>query len=183
MKEGAVICRSDVKPALVAARFSAVLFAVSIAIVSLDSGPVRSAIPGQPDAADVMAIDSCLVEAQKAKADLDTCIGRVSSGCQEKAPTLAAREECFTRELLVWDQALSRDSAKLTGLLIDGSLKEALREAERAFAVDKLRQCTFDRIAHRNSPDALLAAARCDVRTTARHDLWLRQEIDSFTSN
>ncbi len=177
-----MVWQSNLKPPPAATRFSAAVCAVSIAVVALDAGPIRAAIPGQPDAADVKTIESCLSDAQQSKVDPDTCIGRVSTDCQEKATTLAAREECFTRELLVWDNASSRDNGKLTELLTDNSLKQALRESERAFAIDKLRQCTFERIAHRNSADALVAAARCDVRATARRDLWLRQEIDSFGS-
>jgi hypothetical protein len=57
-----------------------------------------------------------------------------------------------------------------------------LRGAERDFFVAKLGNCTFERIAHKDSPDALVAAALCDVRATARQDLWLIEQINSLKS-
>lgn len=161
-------------------------FILTVALASaLAFGAIRAwaAIPGQPKEADVKTIDACLVDAANAKADRDVCIGRVSSKCLESAPTTAAKEECADRELLVWNAALNRDYARLTELLIDDNVKQALRDAERDFFVAKLKKCTFDRLAHRDSPDGLVAASRCDLTATARQDLWLIEEIESLKSH
>jgi len=157
-------------------------WAASAVIVFLVAPPVRAAIPGQPEAADVKIIESCLTDAQQSKTDPGACIGRVYGACQKASASLSSREECFSRERLVWDAALGRDLGRLTMLLTDDNVKNALRDVEREFAINKLKQCTFDRIAHKNSPDALIAAGRCNTRATARHDLWLLEEINSFSN-
>jgi uncharacterized protein YecT (DUF1311 family) len=163
-------------------RFLIALLAALIA-PAIAAAPAYAAIAGQPNSADVKTIEACVADAAAAKTDSDACIGRVSGSCLEKAPTTAAKEECSNRELLVWDTALNRDYARLTALLTDDSVKQALRDAERDFFVAKLKKCTFDRIVHKDSPDGLVAAAQCDVKTTARQDLWLLEQINSFNSH
>jgi hypothetical protein len=152
------------------------------AIAFLVTAPVGAAIPGQPQAADVKVIETCVADAQQSKNDPGACIGRVYGACQKASATLSSSEECFSRERLVWDAALERDLGRLSALLADDSIKTALHDVEREFAINKLKQCTFDRIAHKNSPDALIAAGRCNTRATARHDLWLLEEINSFSN-
>jgi hypothetical protein len=147
-----------------------------LAIVAL---PAQASIPGQPNSADVKTIDACIADAQAARTDPGACIGRISNKCLEKASTSAATEECSNRELLVWEAALNRDYAQLTALLTDDIAKQALRDAERDFQIDRLKRCSFERIAHRNAPDALVAAARCNVRAAAQQDLWLLDQINS----
>ncbi len=164
-------------------RFRLALLAALIDLLAFAVAPVYAAIPGQPSAADVKTIEACVADARTAKTDPDACIGRVSGSCLETASTTAEKEACSNRELLVWQAALNRDYAQLTALLTDDSVKQALRDAERDFFVAKLKRCTFDRIAHRDSPDALVAAARCDVKATARQDLWLLDQINSFKSH
>ena len=141
-----------------------------------------AAIAGQPDAADVKTIDSCLADATTSKSDPDNCIGKFAKSCAEKAATLAATLECNNRELLVWHVALSRDYARLSERLVDVGAKQALGDVERAFLIAKEKLCAFERIAHKNSPDGLAAAARCDLKATARQDLWLIQQVNSFNS-
>jgi uncharacterized protein YecT (DUF1311 family) len=141
-----------------------------------------AAIPGQPDAAAVKTIEACLADATKAKTDPDVCIGRVWNDCLANAPTIPAKKECSDRELLVWSAALNRDYLQLTALLTDDILKQALRDAERDFIIAKSKKCTFERLAHKDSSASLMAASRCDVRDTARQDLWLRDQINSFKS-
>ena len=161
-------------------------FALSAALIGVfacAAAPVWGAIPGQPNATDVKTIDACLADAAGAKTDQDVCIGRVSSGCLENALTTAAREECNNREFLVWDSALNRDYAQLTALLTADNAKQALRDAERDFFVSKLKRCTFERLAHNDSPDARVAASRCEVKATARQDLWLIEQINSLKSH
>jgi uncharacterized protein YecT (DUF1311 family) len=148
-----------------------------LAIVAL---PAYASIPGQPDSADVKTIEACIANAQTAKTDPGACIGRISSQCLEKASTSAGAEECSNRELLVWEAALNRDYAQLTTLITDDSVKQALRDAERDFLIDRLKRCSFERIARRNSPDALVAAARCNVKAAAQQDLWLLDQINSI---
>jgi uncharacterized protein YecT (DUF1311 family) len=164
-------------------RFPFTLSAALIGVLAILALPAYAAIPGQPNPDDVKTIDACIADASAAKTDPDACIGRISSGCLEKAPTSTAMKECSNRELLVWEAALNRDYAQLTALLADDSVKQALREAERDFLLDKLKRCSFERIAHRDAPDALVAAARCDVKATARQDLWLLNQIDSLKSH
>ncbi len=154
-----------------------------MSVLAIAATPAYAAIAGQPNPADVKTIDSCVVDARTANTDPDSCIGRVSSSCLETASTTAAMEECNNRELLVWRAALNRDYAQLTALLSDDSMKQALRDAERDFFAYELKQCTFDRIAHKDAPDALVAAARCNVKATARQDLWLLDQINSFKSH
>lgn len=158
-------------------------FILSAALASALAFTANAAIPGQPMEADVKTIDACLADAVNAKTDQDVCIGRISSQCQENAPTTAAKEACNDRELLVWNAALVRDYARLTALVTDNNVKQALRDAERDFVVAKLAKCTFDRLVHKDSPDGLIAASRCDVTATARQDLWLNQEIESLSSH
>ena len=162
------------------ARFRSALLAASMSLLTLASRPTCAAIPGQPKPADVKTIDICVADALSAKSDPDACVGRVSSICLATASTTVQKEECNNRELLVWQAALNRDYNRLMSLLADDNVKQALRDAERDFFVFELKQCTFDRIAHRDAPDALLTAARCNLRATARQALWLLDEIDSF---
>ena len=154
--------------------------AVLMSIVAIVALPAYAAIPGQPNSADVKTIDACIADAQAARTDPGACIGRISSNCLEKASTSAAIEECSNRELLVWEAALNRDYAQLTGLLTDDIVKQALRDAERDFLVARSKRCSFERIARQNSPDALVAAARCNVKATAQQDLWLLDQINSI---
>jgi uncharacterized protein YecT (DUF1311 family) len=150
------------------------------AIVALSA---HAAIPGQPNPADVKAVDSCIVDAAGAKTDPGACIGRVAESCLAGAATNPEREGCNNRELFVWEAALNRDYAQLTSLLTDDGIKQALRDAERAFWIDKLKRCSFDRIAHRDAPDSLLAAARCNLRATGRQDLWVVEQINSLKAH
>jgi uncharacterized protein YecT (DUF1311 family) len=160
------------------------LIAVLAALIApaIAAGPTYAAIAGQPNSADVKTIEACVADAAATKTDSDACIGRVSGSCLEKAPTTSAKEECSNRELLVWDAALNRDYARLTGLLTDDSVKQALRDAERDFFVAKLKQCTFERIVRKDAPTALAAAAQCNVKATARRDLWVLEQINSLNS-
>jgi hypothetical protein len=151
-------------------------------LLALAAPPAGAVIPGQPVAADVELVDSCLAQAAAAKSDADACIGRVEAGCAAEAATAAAKRQCSNREFLVWNMALDRDYLRLTALVADGAARQALREAEREFAVAKLKRCTFERIARGNSPDALIAASRCEVQATARQDLWLREQVDLLKS-
>ena len=151
------------------------LFGFAVAI-----SPAEADIPGQPEAADVKTIDQCLADATATKMDPDTCIGSVSRNCAEKAASIAAKEECSNRELLVWNAALTRDYAVLTDLLPSESGKSELRDVERDFLISKQRRCTFERVVHDNAPDALVQASQCNVRAIARQDLWLREQIGSF---
>ena len=163
-----------------AACFRSALLAASMSFVTIVARPTCAAIPGQPKPADVTTIDTCVAGALSAKTDPDACIGRVSSTCLETASTTVQKEECNSRELLVWQAALNRNYNRLMSLLTDDNVKQALRDAERDFFVFELKQCTFDRVAHRDAPDALLTAARCNLRATARQALWLLDEINSF---
>jgi uncharacterized protein YecT (DUF1311 family) len=160
-------------------RFRFAVFALPLALVCFTLRPAIAAIAGQPNAADVKTIDECVADARKAKTDPDACIGGVTNKCLETASTTNAKEECVSRELRVWEAALPRDFAQLFASLADNNLQQALRDEERAFFLAKLKQCTFDRIAHKDAPDALITAERCNVRDTARQDLWLLDQIDS----
>jgi uncharacterized protein YecT (DUF1311 family) len=139
-----------------------------------------AAIPGHANPADIKIIDECLADSSKAKADPDICIGRVWNACLGAEQTAPGKEDCGNRELDVWIAALNRDVALLAIFLTDESAKIALREAQREYAVLKLKKCSFERIAHKDDPISLAAAARCDVRETARQDLWLLDQINSF---
>ena len=164
-------------------RFPLTFSAAVIGSATFAAGPIYAVVQGQPDANDVKAIDACLANAAATKADPSSCIGHVSDSCIEKASTTPAVEECSNREALVWDAALNRDYAQLTKLLVEDGAKQALRDAERGFAVAKLTKCTFERIPHRNSPKAVAAAAQCAVRATARQDFWLIDQINAFKGN
>jgi uncharacterized protein YecT (DUF1311 family) len=157
-------------------------FAALMGTAAFDAAPGSAAIPGQPNPADVKTIDACLADAAKAKSDPDVCIGRVWNDCLGAAQTTLAQRECSAREFLVWDAALNRDYMQLEAFIIDGTAKQALRDAERAYAIAKLKKCTFERLAHKDDPASLVAASRCDVRETARQDLWLLDQINSFKS-
>ncbi len=152
-------------------------------VLAFASTPTYAAIAGQPNPADVKMIDACVADARIAKTDPDHCIGRASSSCLETASTSTATEECNSRELLVWQAALNRDYSQLTALLTDDSAKQSLRDAERDFLVYELKQCTFERIAHRDAPNALVAAVQCNLKATARQDLWLLEQINFFKSH
>ena len=95
---------------------------------------------------DVTTIDTCVAGALSAKTDPDACIGRVSSTCLETASTTVQKEECNSRELLVWQAALNRNYNRLMSLLTDDNVKQALRDAERDFFVFKLKQARFHRV-------------------------------------
>src|SRR5271163_5362935 len=172
------------------ARFRPALLVALMSVLVFAAKPSYADIAGQPNSADVKTIDSCVVDARAAKTDPDVCIGRVSSACLEAASTTPTMETaaktmegCYDRELLVWQQALNRDYAQLTRLVTDDNAKQALASAEREFYIFELKQCTFDRIAHNDAPNALVAASRCNVRDIARQDLWLVNRIDSFKSH
>ena len=156
------------------------LFASLLGATAVGAPPSSAAIPGQPNPADVKTIEACLADAAKAKSDPDACIGRVSNDCLSAAQTDVAKKECSARELLVWDAALNRDYMQLEAFIIDANAKQTLRDAERSYAIDKLKKCTFERLSHKDNPAGLASAARCDVRETARQDLWLLDQINSF---
>lgn len=161
-------------------RFSLIFAAAALGAAALGASPGSAAIPGQPNPADVKTIEGCLAGAAKAKSDPDVCIGQVWNDCLGSAQTDAAKKQCGDRELLVWDAALNRDYMQLEAFIIDVNAKQTLRDAERAYAIAKLKKCTFERLAHKGDPAALAAAARCDVRETARQDLWLLDQINSY---
>ena len=142
--------------------------------------PGFAAIGGQPNPADVQTIDACVGDAMTAKSDPGACIGAVSGPCLKSASTTAAMAQCSNREFLVWQAALNRDSARLMTRLPDDHAKQMLREVQRAFFVYELQQCTFERTAHKDAPPALVAAARCQARASARYDLWLIEQINAF---
>jgi uncharacterized protein YecT (DUF1311 family) len=164
-------------------RFRPALLIVSMSGLLFAANPGCAAIASQPNPEDVTTIDACVADARAAKTDPDACIGRVFGACAKTASTAPAIEECNDRELRVWQTALNRDYAQLATLLPDDNAKQALRDAERDFLVYQLKQCTFERVAHRDSPDALAAAARCTVKATARQDLWLLDQISSFKTH
>jgi uncharacterized protein YecT (DUF1311 family) len=155
---------------------------VLLAALGFAVTPGRAAIPGQPNPDDVKTIDACVSDARTGKADPDACIGRVSSECLKTASTTIAMEGCNNRELLVWKAALNRDFDRLMARLTDDNTKQTLRDAQRAFFVYDLKQCTFVRIAHEDAPTALVAAAQCNLTATARYDLWLIEQINTFGS-
>ncbi|MGD0723628.1 MAG: lysozyme inhibitor LprI family protein [Roseiarcus sp.] len=169
-------------PRRVVRRRSPIAAAALLAVLTLAAPPAGADIPGQPAAADVALVDSCLAQAAAAKTDADACIGRVEAACAAEAATAAAKRQCSNREYLVWNVALDRDYLRLFAMVADEAAKRALREAEREFAIVKLKRCTFERIARGNSPDALIAASRCEVQATARQDLWLREQVDLLKS-
>jgi uncharacterized protein YecT (DUF1311 family) len=156
--------------------------AILIGFLSALTEPGIAAIPGQPAPADVKTIEDCLASVAQDKTDPDACIGKVTAMCQQTAsgPASAAAQVCVSRELLVWDSASNRDFAHLSALLADSDTKEALREVQRSFVLFKLKECTFVRIAHKDSADALAAASRCNLKASARYEIWLLDQIDSF---
>jgi hypothetical protein len=156
------------------------IFVAVLGAATLDIAAGWAAIPGQPNPADVKTVETCLADAAKAKNDPDPCIGRVWNDCLGAAQTDAAKKECSSRELLVWEAALNRDYMQLEAFVIDASAKQTLRDAEHSYAVIKLKKCTFERLAHKDDPAALVAAARCEIRETARQDLWLLDQINTF---
>jgi hypothetical protein len=155
------------------------IFRGAFAIFAFTALPAYAIIPGQPDPADVKVIDECLTSVADTKTDPNSCIGRVSKGCIEKASNVAAIKECSNRETLVWNAKEIRDYAQLTKLLSNDSTTQALREAERSYVVAKLKKCTFERISHKNS-ESLASEAQCEASATARQDLWLTEQINSF---
>jgi uncharacterized protein YecT (DUF1311 family) len=156
------------------------IFVVALGAATLDIAPSWAAIPGEPNAADVKTVETCLADAAKAKSDPDTCIGRVWNDCLAAAQTDPAKKACSSREFTVWKAALNRDYTQLDAFIIDADVKQTLRDAQRAYAVLMLKKCTFERLAHNQDPAALVAAARCEIRETARQDLWLLDQINSF---
>ena len=163
-------------------RSSLMLWAALSCALTIFATPVFAAIAGQPDAADVKTVDACLADAAKTKGDPDICIGHVSNDCMANAQATATKEACSSRELLVWTAALNRDFAQLMTLLTDDNAKRVLRDAQRDFFVATLKRCTFERLAHKDSAASLVAAGQCDVRATAQQDLWLLEQIGSFSS-
>jgi uncharacterized protein YecT (DUF1311 family) len=164
------------------AQFQIVLFVALLNSTLFAVTPGFAAIGGQPDPAAAQTIDACVGDAMAAKSDPDACIGRVSDPCLKSASTTTAMEQCNNREFLVWQADLNRDYAQLMTRLTDDHAKQMLREVQRAFFVYKLQRCTFERTAHKNAPPALVAAARCQARATARYDLWLIEQINVFPS-
>ena len=156
------------------------MFCLALSVLWLLSEPAFSAIPGRPDAADVRMIEACLGDARKDKSDPDACIGRVAAACEQTATGPSAEQGCVDRELLVWDDASNSDFEQLSARLPDNDSKQALRDVQRASLLAKLKQCTFARTAHKDSREAVKASARCNLKATARYDMWLRDMIDSF---
>jgi hypothetical protein len=156
------------------------IFRGVFAIFVFAAAPAYAIVAGQPDSVDAKVIDECLTSVADAKADPNGCIGRVSKGCLEKASDVAAIKECSNRESLVWNAREIRDYAQLTKLLRDDSVTQVLREAERSYVIAKLKKCTFERISHKNSAKSLASEAECEATSTARQDLWLTEQIDSF---
>ena len=156
------------------------LFCLTLSALWLLSEPVLSAIPGRPDPADVQIIESCLTDVQKDKSDPDACVGKAAAACGQTATGSSAERNCIDREYLVWDAADNSDFERLSARLPDNESKQALRDAQRAYFLAKLKLCGFVRIAHKDAREAALASARCNLRAVARYDLWLRDVIDSF---
>jgi len=72
--------------------------AVSFAMLALPLSSPWAAIAGQPDPADVQAVDLCLKNAKSANSSPDSCIGVVAKACQASASTAQAKEACNQRE-------------------------------------------------------------------------------------
>jgi uncharacterized protein YecT (DUF1311 family) len=153
--------------------------AVAIGALSAAGTTAYGAIPGQPNPDDVKTIDVCMANASKTSTDPDTCIGQVTTTCLKNSPSATAKQ-CTDREFLVWEAALNRDYAQLNAFLADDGVKQALRDEQRDFIIARLKKCTFERIAHKNAPESLAAAAQCNVKATARQELWVLEQINSF---
>ena len=156
------------------------LFCLALGALWLLNEPALSAIPGRPDPADVQMIEACLTDAQKDKSDPDACIGKAAAACGQTTTGPSAEQNCIDREYLVWDSAANSDFERLSARLPDNESKQALRDAKRAYLLAKLKPCGFARIVHKDAREAALTSARCNVKTVARYDLWLRDVIDSF---
>jgi uncharacterized protein YecT (DUF1311 family) len=163
-------------------RRSLAVWAILFGFLSALTEPGIAAIPGQPAPADVKTIEDCLASVEKDKTDPDACIGKVTAMCQQTAsgPAAAAAQVCISRELLVWNSASNRDFARLNALLTDSDAKEALREVQRSFVLFKLKECTFVRIARKDPVDALAAGSRCNLKATARYEIWLLDQVDAL---
>jgi uncharacterized protein YecT (DUF1311 family) len=157
-----------------------VLRAILVSGFFIVAAQASGAIPGQPHPDDVQTIDACMANASKSNVGSDTCIGQVTGACLKSAPASAAIKQCSDREYLVWDAALNRDSATLMGFLVETNVKQALRDEQHDFIIGRLKRCTFERIAHKDSPDSLAAADLCNVKATAREELWVLEQISSF---
>jgi uncharacterized protein YecT (DUF1311 family) len=156
------------------------LFCLALSVLWLLNEPALSAIPGRPDPADVQMIEACVNDAQKDKSDPDACIGKAAIVCGQATTGPSAEQNCIDREYLVWDAAANSDFERLSVRLPDSESKQALRDTQRAYLLAKLKLCGFARIAHKDAREAALASARCNLKTVARYDLWLRDVVNSY---
>ena len=173
---------------------SSSLLAVSVIMLALGAGSISAQAQGKaqkPTKADNAAISSCLKEvfmaaekyeklsdAKKEKAEQPaepiSCIGTVSSACQEKikGDPNKGLMACNNRELAVWQAFMER---RVAAYLKDAKPKAAaaMKKVHSTFAAYRDARCLYPAI---DNDDKALAAAltsACVLEQTSKQALWI----------
>ncbi len=146
---------------------------------------------GKPSKADNSAIGACLKDVfeagekysklsdkQKEKAEQPaepiSCMGVVSSACQEKAKGDAnkALAMCNTRELAVWSAFMDRRvAAYLKQAKPDGAA--AMKKVQSAWAAYRDARCAYPALDNKDKGYAAALKSACLLGMTARQALWI----------
>lgn len=185
--------RSRLKPEayrsyLMLPKFSLTLTAVAALFCA---GSFAAQAQGNPTKADNAAISACLqqvfkaneayeklTDKQKEKAEQpgepNSCIGTVSSACQEKIKGDPNKGllACNNRELAVWSAFMDRRvAAYLKDAKPDGSA--AMKKVQSAFSAYRAARCAYPAIDNEDKGLAAALKSACELELTARQALWI----------
>lgn len=122
--------------------------------------------------------------AHDAATDPTSCIGAVSSPCQQQPGgySTAGMITCIGREWAVWDERLNRayrftlqDGSKTAA---DKKLSDAMRATQRAWLKWREERCKLPAIENEGGSIVGPLYGACMSETTARQALWLEERLD-----
>ena len=123
------------------------------------------------DAKASAVIQDC-VKGKTGSGDWESCIGKVSGPCLDKAGGVtSAMNECIAREHAVWDDILNETFRRLREK-IDAKQQVKLREMQRAWLASREKTCTFFWDYYQGTMASPMSAD-CMNKETARRALFL----------
>ena len=171
-------------------RYTSFLTLPAIAALFL-AGSFAAQAQGKPTKADNAAISACLQEVFKANeayeklsdkdkekaeqpGEPDSCIGTVSSACQEKIKGDPNKGllACNNRELAVWGAFMDRrvaaymKDAKPNGVA-------AMKKVQSTFAAFRDARCAYPAIDNEDKGLAAALKSACELELTAKQALWI----------
>jgi uncharacterized protein YecT (DUF1311 family) len=115
---------------------------------------------------------------ERATADGTSCIGVVSTPCQQTAEgrSNVGMADCFRRELAVWDERLNRNYKRWIDGCGEAKVCAARRKLGRAWLAQRDARCALPWIEFQGTMATPLTS-QCLLDATARQAIWLEQEI------